>query len=335
MKIKSKGSFKLLTIIMCLLLIAGVFGACSSPQSTSEETSSAPEKVIVLGDGEWASIEMANGILKYIIENGYGYKTDTFVADEETMQTKAEAGEIDIVAEWWMYDQARHDKAKAGGNIVDVRDAFVCTDGLWVPSYVIKGDPAKGIAAVAPDLKTMEDLKKYVEIFKDPDDPAKGVIQLGVEGWTANPDMMARMSKYDLASVYNYKTVQSEADIPANVEAKIEKGEPIVFYDYMPAGLLGKYDFIHIEDPIWEANPAGTAMVAASGDLQNSAPDIYEMLTKYNIDLPTRNKELAKIEADGLSFDDAAVQFLKDNPDLWKPWVTEDAAAKINAALAQ
>lgn len=205
MKSNSKSMKKCMALLMCILLAAGVFGACASQPASTEEA--VKERVITIGDGQWASIGFADALIQYIIENGYGYKTEIVSSDEETMQLDAEAGKIDIVAEWWMYDQARHDQAKTDGMIMDVRDAFICTDGLWVPSYVVNGDAAKGIAAAAPDLKTMEDLKKYAEVFKDPDDPAKGVIQLGVEGWTANPDMIARMEKYDLASIYNYKLV--------------------------------------------------------------------------------------------------------------------------------
>jgi glycine betaine/proline transport system substrate-binding protein len=147
--------------------------------------------------------------------------------------------------------------------------------------------------------------------------------------------MIARMAKYDLASVYNYKTLAAEADLASNVEAKIEKGEPIVFYDYMPAGLLGKYDFIKIQDPVWEANPASTVYVTASTDLSKTAPEIYTFLARYHIDLATRNKELAVIEDKDLEYDAAAVQFLKDNPDLWSNWVTDDAKEKIDTALAK
>jgi len=337
MNFKPKDIKKYAAFLMCILLTAAVFGACASQPSSSADVTqdAASQKVITIGDGQWASIGFADALIKFIIENGYGYQTEIVSSDEETMQLNAEAGKIDVVAEWWMYDQARHDKAKADGLILDVRDAFICTDGLWVPGYVVSGDPAKGIKPYAPDLKTMEDLKKYTDVFKDPNDPAKGVIQLGVEGWTANPDMIARMEKYDLANVYNYLTVKSETDIPANVEARIEKGEPIVFYDYMPAGLLGKYDFIHIEDPVWEANPPGVAMVTASVGLSKTAPEVYTFLARYSIDLPTRNKVLAAIEEQGLSYDGAAKQFLKDHPDLLKVWVTDSAAEKIEVALTQ
>ena len=35
------------------------------------------------------------------------------------------------------------------------------SQGLYVPTYVIEGDKERGIEAVAPDLKTVEDLAKY------------------------------------------------------------------------------------------------------------------------------------------------------------------------------
>ena len=101
---------------------------------------------------------------------------------------------------------------------------------------------------------------------------------------------------------------------------------------YLPAGLLGKYEFIHIQDPVWEANPPSTVYVTSSTDLSKTAPEIYTFLARYQIDLPTRNKELAVIEDKQLSYDDAAKQFLKDNPELWKNWVTDSAAEGINAA---
>jgi|GEM_PF-939868 len=336
MDLKVKKMRKWAVVLIFAMLIALPLGGCASQATSSAEPDSAAnERVITIADGQWASNSFATALMKFIIENGYGYKTEVVSEPEEPMQLDAEAGKIDIVPEWWMYDQARHDQSKADKMIMDVRQAFVCTDGLWVPSYVVNGDPAKGIEAAAPDLKTMEDLKKYVDVFKDPNAPGKGVIQLGVEGWTANPDMVARMEKYDLASVYNYQYLKQESDLAANVEAKIEKGEPIVFYNYMPAGLLGKYDFIHIADPVWESNPPGIAQVCASWSLSLDAPEIYTFLARYEIDLPTRNKVLANIEAEGLSYDGAAKKFLSENPDLWTAWVTDSAAEKINAALAE
>ena len=50
--------------------------------------------------------------------------------------------------------------------------------GWWVPRYLVEGPDAK-----APNLKSIEDLPKYAHLFKDPEDPSRGVIYGGVAGW--------------------------------------------------------------------------------------------------------------------------------------------------------
>ena len=170
---------KLLALTLCILMLAGIFSGCAGTAATTEDSSK--DRVITIADGGWASISFGTALVKYILEKGYGYSTKVVSEDEAALQADAEAGKIDIVPEFWMYDQKAHDAAKAANKIMDVRDAFIATDGLWVPAYVIKGDAAKGIKAAAPDLVTMQDLKKYVGVFKDPADPSKGMIQLGVE----------------------------------------------------------------------------------------------------------------------------------------------------------
>jgi len=303
---------KCLVLMLCLLMMAGV--------------ASASAKVIRIGDGGWSALDFEIGVVKYIIENGYQYKTEVVPGDEPAMQSALESGKIDIVTEFWMYDQAKHDAAKKAGIILDVHPAFIATDGLWVPAYVVKGDAAKGVKPVAPDLKTMADLKKYAAVFNN-------TIQLGVEGWTANPDMIDRMKKYDLASVYAYKTLKAEDELSANVVAQINKGEPIVFYDYMPNALLGKYDVIAIDDPIRDQQPPSYVWISASVDLSKNAPDVYAFLARFQLDLPTINKQLANIEDNKLSYDDAAKAFLKANPEFVKYWCADEAAARVNAAL--
>ena len=317
------GKKKSLAFVLGVLLVVNLLTAAVSANG----------KVITLGDGGWASLSFETSVAKYIIENGYHYKTELVSGNEEVIQNKLETGNLDIIMEFWMYDQNRHDNAKKAGIILDVRPIFMQTDGLWVPAYVVKGDPRRGIKAVAPGLITLNDLKKYTKVFQDPNDPSQGVIQLGVDGWTANDDMVKRLNNYDIASAYNYKTLKAEAELAGNVEAKIKKGEPIVFFDYMPAALLGKYDFIHLEDPVREQKAPGIVWISASTDLSKKAPDVYTFLVRYQLDLTVINKQLAYIENNNLKFDDAAKEFLKQNPDIWKKWVTDAAAEKIEETL--
>jgi len=62
----------------------------------------------------------------------------------------------------------------ARGTAIDLGPNFPdSTQGWYVPTYVIKGDKERGIEPMAPDLKTVEDMPKYWELFQNPQIPGK------------------------------------------------------------------------------------------------------------------------------------------------------------------
>ncbi|MFP3335160.1 glycine betaine ABC transporter substrate-binding protein, partial [Pseudomonas sp. SIMBA_064] len=76
------------------------------------------------------------------------------------------------------------------------------TEGWWVPEYVIKGDPAKGLKPLAPDLKTVQDLARYKEVFKDPESPGKGRFLNSPIGWTSEVVNAQKLKAYGLDDSY-------------------------------------------------------------------------------------------------------------------------------------
>ena len=74
--------------------------------------------------------------------------------------------------ETWTDSIATYADDVKNGNVIELSVNYDDNaQGLYVPRYVIEGDPGRGIEPMAPDLKTVEDLKKYSHIFTDPDDP--------------------------------------------------------------------------------------------------------------------------------------------------------------------
>src|SRR5690625_6912494 len=67
-----------------------------------------------------------------------------------------------------------YEEALEAGDIEELSVNFDDNDqGLYVPTYVIEGDEERGIEPMAPDLKTVEDLKDYPDVFEDPEDPGR------------------------------------------------------------------------------------------------------------------------------------------------------------------
>jgi glycine betaine/proline transport system substrate-binding protein len=58
-----------------------------------------------------------------------------------------------------------------------------------------------------------------------------------------------------------------------------------------------------------------------------------DYLTKRSWSNETINKLMAWMTDNQASGEDGAKHFLTENPDIWKQWVSPEAAAKIEAAL--
>lgn len=84
-----------------------------------------------------------------------------------------------------------------------------------MPTFVIKGDPARGIEPMAPDLKTVKDLPKYWELFKDPEEPSKGRIYGAIPGWAVDETLYTKYQNYGLDKTFTYFSPGSETALAA------------------------------------------------------------------------------------------------------------------------
>jgi ABC-type proline/glycine betaine transport system substrate-binding protein len=71
------------------------------------------------------------------------------------------------------------------------------------------------------------------------------------------------------------------------------------------------------------------------GTLAERAPDVVDLLTAMDMDMQAVSAVLVAIEDESLTPDEAAVRWLRDNPNVWSQWVNDDVAERINQALAE
>jgi len=254
-------------------------------------------------------------------------------------------GDVEVNMECWVENQQEaYDKSIAAGQVVDLGGNFWDNwQGWLVPTYVIKGDPARGIEALAPDLKSIDDLPKYWEIFKDPEDPTKGVFYSCIAGWECEKINEEKFKEYGLEEYYNVFLPGSGAALAAVMVAAYEKGEPYFGYYWSPTWILGKLDMTAIEEPpfdekVWETNhacayPAVHVNICVHSSLPDRAPEVVEFLTKYATTTAQVNKALAYMEEKEASTEETAIYYLKEFEDTWTKWVPADIAAKVKAAL--
>jgi glycine betaine/proline transport system substrate-binding protein len=305
----------------------------------------AASKKLILADVGWDSVQVHNRIAGFILEHGYGYKVEYMPGETIPLFAGLARGDIDINMEVWIANQKEaYDKAIKAGQVVDLGSNFPDSwQGWLVPTYMIKGDPKRGIKPMAPDLKSIEDLPKYWKLFKDPEDPSKGRFFNSVPGWECTKINTKKLKAYGLDKYYNDFITGSDAALNGSMAAAFKKGEPWLGYYWAPTWVLGILDMTPIEEPpydkkLWDTNyacayPAVRVNIVVNASLQKRAPEIVEFLKKYETTQAMANKFLAYMRDKKADTQAAAIWFLKNYQDLWTGWVPADVAKKVKAAL--
>ncbi|MFZ7133593.1 MAG: ABC transporter substrate-binding protein [Eubacteriales bacterium] len=312
---------------------------------TSCNTNSEEKETIILANAGWASNELHNSIAAFIIENGYGYDTDVISGGTPSSLTGIRSGDIDVMLELWTDNiEDAYQEALDNGEIIKTSTNFGDNaQGLYVPTYMIEGDAERGIEPMAPDLKTIKDLDKYWELFKDPEDTSKGRMYGAIPGWAADEIMQTKIKNYGLDENYNYFSPGSEAALNTSLVSAYEEGEAWLGYNWEPTWVMGSYDMTLLEDePFdtakWEDGylcefPAVDVVVAINSALPDKAPDIVDFLENYVTSSALTSEALAYMQDNDATVDETAQWFLKEHEDIWTAMVPEDIASKVKEAL--
>ncbi|WP_332651340.1 ABC transporter substrate-binding protein [Lysinibacillus sp. 54212] len=323
-------------IVIGMLL---VLTACSNEKSGDSI------EVIKFADAGWDSIRVHNSIAQVIIEEGYGYKTEVVNGTTAATMQALEQGDINVYMEVWT-DNVKdvYEKAVEKGKIEKLSTNFADnSQGLYVPTYVIKGDAERGIEAVAPDLKTVQDLEKYPEIFQDPEDSSKGRIVGAPSSWVVSEQLETKLVTYDLDKKFNYLAPGSDAAIVADLAGAYTKGEPWVGYYWSPTWVTASYDLTLLEDNPYEEKawdndrstefPPNDVVVAVHKDLPAQAKDVVDFLSKYETSNAMTEQALKYMGEHETEPMETAKWWMKEHEDVWTAWVPEDVADKVKAAL--
>lgn len=322
-------------MLVCVVLL---FTSCSPQKDTAKDK-------LVFADAGWDSIRVHNSIASFIIENGYGYQTDVITGSSSITLQGLIQGDIDIYMEAWTDNYKElYDSGIESGDIVELSVNFDDNaQGLYVPTYVIEGDEKKGIAPLAPDLKSVQDLPKYWQLFKDPDNPKKGRIYGSPPNWFADEVLRGKFKTYRLGEKYEYFNPGSDTALNASIVSAVEKGEPWLGYYWEPTWIMGKFKMTLLEDEPysqekWERGfacefPGVKVTVAVHQELLNEHPKIVEFLKQYQTSSGLTSELLAYMQEQDVDADEAARWFLQEYEELWISWVPQEVAQKVKAAL--
>ncbi len=335
---------KVIQFFLFMLLGLTLIGLTACGGNSDENTTSKEKPKLILGDAGWDSFTFHNEVAKWIIEKGYGYPTDTTMGSTAATFTGLTGGDIDIYMETWSSLLPDYDKAVKSGEVLELSLNYGDNDqGLYVPTYVIKGDAERGIEPIAPELKSIKDLPKYWKLFKDEEKPNKGRIYGAIPGWEVDQILQMKVKTYGLDKMYNYFSPGSDTALASSMTRAYEKGEPWLGYYWEPTWIMGKYDMTLLEDEpysdeLWDNGrackfPPVRVTVVAHKDMMKKAPDVVAFLKNHKTSSKLTSEALAYMQDHDADASEAAKWFLKEHEELWTKWVSEEVAQKVKAAI--
>ena len=297
---------------------------------------------VVFGDLNWESALIQTRIAQYMVEKGYGYSTDTRFGATLPLFQSLRGGEVQVLMELWLPNQqAAWTAATAAGEVVslggslgrDWQSAFV------IPAYLLEQYPA---------LDSVQDLKdpQFQRLFATPQTGGKARLVSCVIGWACETVNAAQVEAYGLSDHVHIVNPGDGAALNADLYSAYERREPWLGYQWGtndPALLL---DLVRLQEPAysgacWSTTKAcayadAIILIAANPKLRDTAPEVAEMLRKWDFAVDPVYKGIVRWRAENQSADvnATALWWLNNRANTWEPWVTQEAAASIRAALA-
>lgn len=304
---------------------------------------------VTLAVFSWQSAEAMSYVDQFILQNGYGCNATTVAGDTvPTITAMIEKGEPDISSESTpslLGDV--YTKGVADGRISQIGTAISDGEvsGWYIPQY---------LADAHPEIKTVDDAMKHPELFPSSDDPSKGEVIQGPQGW-GDTVVTAQLYKALNGDQKGFVLVPtgSAAALDGEITKAYEGKKGFIAQYWSPTSLLARYKMVRLQmahDPVeWarctskadcpdpKPNYWGQAEMVTLASSKFTQRDDFGAVKDYFANRSWTQAEVGKVmlwmtdnQANGT---DGAKWFLKNMPEVWTKWVPADVAEKVKAAL--
>lgn len=293
----------------------------------------------------WQSAEAMSYVDQFILNNGYGCNATTVAGDTvPTFTSMIEKGQPDLASEATPSLVGEvYTKGAAEGRISQIGTAISDgqVSGWYIPQY---------LAEAHPEIKTVEDAMKHPELFPAPEDPSKGAVIQGPQGWG---DTVITAQLFKALNNPNFVLIPSgsAAALDGAIAKGYEQKQGFIAQYWAPTSLLVKYPMVRLD---MAHDPAEWARCTSKQDCPDPKPNYWqpaEMITLASkpftdrVEAPVKDyfakrswtqAEVGKVmawmtdnQANGA---DGARWFVKSMPEVWTKWVPADVAEKVKAA---
>ncbi len=298
----------------------------------------------------WQSAEVLASLDQFILNEGFGCNAEVTVGDTvPSITSLVEKGSPEVVPEGWVGLMPElFDRGIADGKIVSLGKSLTDggNQGWFIPKFIQDANP---------ELTTVEAVLQHPELFPAPEDPSKGAIYTGPQGWGGNI-ITTQLARAFGAEDKGFVLVDpgSSAAHDGAIARAYEQQRGWFGYFWEPNALLGKYDLVKLDfgvpldmaewerctsnaecaDPKPNNWPADEVFTLVSKEFsEKTDPGVLEYLGKRGWSNATVNELMAWMTDNQATGEDGARHFLETHPELWTEWVSPEVAEKVKAAL--
>lgn len=297
------------------------------PAASFAQDSSDP---IIIPTHNWSSQIVMSHVVGNLFES-MGNNVEYVSTDSQAVYESVRLGDVTLELEVWegAFGVA-FDEALAKGGLHDAGDHNAVTrEDWWYPLWTKDS---------CPGLPSWEALNDCAAMFATPETGDKGRFLGGPVDWLKHDAERVEALGMDFVVV----NAGSAAALWAEVSSAERNKRPVVIFNWTPNFVEAVWEGEFVEFPTYFdgckddpalgpnpdatydcGNPADGYLKKAAWDgMEDKWPNAYQVLRKISFTNP-QIAEMAKlVDVDEMEPEDAALQWIEDNEDVWQPWLS-------------
>ncbi len=310
-----------------LISVAASGLVAALPATAFAQDSSDP---IIIPTHNWSSQIVMSHVVGNLFES-IGNNVEYVSTDSQAVYESVRLGDVTLELEVWegAFGVA-FSEALAKGGMHDAGDHNAVTrEDWWYPLWTKDS---------CPGLPSWEALNDCAAMFATPETGDKGRFLGGPVDWLKHDAERVEALGMDFVVV----NAGSAAALWAEVSAAERNKRPVVIFNWTPNFVEAVWEGEFVEFPTYFegckddpalgpnpdatydcGNPADGYLKKAAWDgMEDKWPNAYQVLRKISFTNP-QIAEMAKlVDVDEMEPEDAALQWIEDNEDVWQPWLS-------------
>ena len=284
---------------------------------------------IIIPIHNWSSQIVMSHIVGNMFET-LGNSVEYVSADSQAVYEAVRLGDLHLQVEVWEGAfAASFDAAVERGGIHAAGEHNAVTrEDWWYPSWTKEA---------CPGLPDWEALNECAELFATPETGDRGRFLGGPVDWLKHDHERVEA----LGLNFTVVNAGSAAALWAELAAAERNKTPIVLFNWTPNFAEAVWPGEFVEFPAWEegcdtdpsvgpnpdavfdcGNPAdGYLKIAAWDGMPDKWPSAYQVLTRVDFNNAQIAEMARLVDVEGLDPEDAALEWMEANQDVWQPWL--------------